>query len=291
VSDPTNPIKVGGVAFTASGANMVISGKYAYVGTTAAGTDYNIHIIDISDPSDPSSVGGYAFPGAYTNTLAVAGNYLYTATYWDTDKLFVLDISSSTNPFVVHEAPLSDESRDLQISGSYLYVVNDNNGDELNVFDIGALEVSNVEAGQIKTDSLEEINTAMKVLLKKRDEDKIDMEDNVLTNIKELIVPYIRKMKNTELDDQQVAILNVIESNLNEIISPFTRKMSVKYINLTPQEIRITNLIKQGNSTKKIAKLLNLSPRTVETHRKNIRSKIGLEGKKANLRSHLLSLD
>jgi PAS domain S-box-containing protein len=143
---------------------------------------------------------------------------------------------------------------------------------------------------EIKTKNLEEINIAMKVLLKKRAEDKKDIEDNVLTNVKELIAPFLKKIKKTKLNDQQKTFLTIMESNLNEIISPFTRKMSLKYLNLTPTEIRIANLIRHGNPSKEIAELLNLSPRTVETHRKNIRRKIGLEGNRANLRSHLLSL-
>jgi DNA-binding CsgD family transcriptional regulator/ligand-binding sensor protein len=143
---------------------------------------------------------------------------------------------------------------------------------------------------EIKTKSLEEINTALEVLLRKREEDKTELEDNVLTNVKELVEPYFEKIKKTKLDNQQEVFLSIIESNLNEIISPFTRKMSLKYLNLTPTEIRIANLIRHGSSSKEIAELLNVSPRTVETHRKNIRRKIGLENKRANLRSHLLSL-
>ncbi|MBW2604857.1 MAG: response regulator [Deltaproteobacteria bacterium] len=144
---------------------------------------------------------------------------------------------------------------------------------------------------EIKTKSLEEINTAMKVLLKKRQEDKKDLEDNVFANIKGLIMPYIRKIKKTNLDDRQKVFVNIIESNLNDVVSSFTIKMSKRYYNLTPQEIRIANLITRFDSSKEIAELLNLSPRTVETHRKNIRRKIGLKGKKANLRSHLLFID
>ncbi|MGD2030523.1 MAG: PAS domain-containing protein [Desulfobacterales bacterium] len=143
---------------------------------------------------------------------------------------------------------------------------------------------------ETKKNSLEELNTAMKVLLKKREEDKIDIEKNVMTNVKELVWPYFEKIKKTKLDDQQRALLSITESNINEIVSPFTRTMSLKYLNLTPTEIRIANLIRHGSSTKKIAEIMNASPRTVETHRKNIRRKIGLEGKRANLRSHLLSL-
>ena len=143
---------------------------------------------------------------------------------------------------------------------------------------------------EIKKKGLEEINTAMTVLLKKREEDKIELEDNVLTNVKELVEPYFEKIKKTKLDDQQETFLSIIESNLSEIISPFTRKMSLKYLNLTPTEIRIANLIRNGCSSKKIAELLNVSPRTIDTHRKNIRRKIGLQGQRGNLRSHLLSL-
>ena len=143
---------------------------------------------------------------------------------------------------------------------------------------------------EIKTKSLEELNTAMKVLLKKREEDKKEVEDNVLTNVKELIEPYFEKIRKTDLNDHQKAFLSIMESNLKEITSPFTRKMSIKHLNLTPTEIRIANLIKHGRPTKKIAKMMKISPRTVDTHRKNIRRKVGLEQKRANLRSYLISL-
>jgi PAS domain S-box-containing protein len=143
---------------------------------------------------------------------------------------------------------------------------------------------------EIKTKSLEETNIALKVLLKKRDEDKEELQDNIMSNVKELIAPFFKKINKTKLDDQQKLLFGIIESNLNEIISPFARKMSLKYLKLTPTEIRIANLIKYGSSSKEIAELMNVSPRTVETHRKNIRRKIGLEGKRVNLRSYLLSL-
>ena len=79
-------------------------------------------------------------------------------------------------------------------------------------------------------------------------------------------------------------------ANLNEIISPFSRGLSLKYLDLTPKQIQIANLIKIGKSTKEIAELMNISPRTVDTHRKNIRRKIGLEEKRASLRSRLISM-
>ncbi|MFZ0482641.1 MAG: PAS domain S-box protein [Desulfobacterales bacterium] len=144
---------------------------------------------------------------------------------------------------------------------------------------------------EIKRKGLEELNTAMRVLLKKREADKAKMKENVLANVKKLIEPYFEKIKNTGLNDQQKGLLRIVESNLNEIVSPFTQKVSLKYFKLTSTEIQVATQIRHGYTTKKIAALMNVSPRTIETHRKNIRRKIGLEGKKANLRSHLLSID
>jgi PAS domain S-box-containing protein len=143
---------------------------------------------------------------------------------------------------------------------------------------------------EIQKSNLEEANIALQVLLDKRQEDKKEAEDNVLTNVKELIAPYFEKIKKTKLDNQQKAFLSIMESNLNEITSPFTRKMSLEYLNLTPTEIHVANLVRHGRNSKEIAELMGLSPRTIYNHRKNIRKKFGLENKKTDLRSYLLSI-
>jgi PAS domain S-box-containing protein len=143
---------------------------------------------------------------------------------------------------------------------------------------------------KIKTQNLEETNIAMKVLLKKREEDRKDIEYNILTNVKKLIDPYFDKIRKTKLDSRQKAFLNIMESNLQEITSQFARKISLRELNLTPTEIQIANMIRQGNSSKEIAEIMNVSIRTVDAHRRNIRKKIGLNQKRANLRSYLLSL-
>jgi PAS domain S-box-containing protein len=143
---------------------------------------------------------------------------------------------------------------------------------------------------EIKTSNLEEANTALTFLLKRRDEDKRELEEKIVFNMKELAAPYLEKLKTSGLDERQMAYLNILESNLNEIISPFSYSLSSRYLNLTPAEIQVANLIKQGKTSKEIAEFLNLSTRTVGFHRANIREKIAIKNKKANLRAHLLSL-
>jgi DNA-binding CsgD family transcriptional regulator/putative methionine-R-sulfoxide reductase with GAF domain len=143
---------------------------------------------------------------------------------------------------------------------------------------------------EMRADDLEELNTALRVLLRKRDEDKADLEEKVLSNMKELVEPYVERLMKSGLNERQKAYASILESNLKDIISPFARKLSSKYLNLTPSEIQIADLVKHGKRTKEIAELLNLSAKTIESHRKNIRTKLGLKNKKANLRTHLAGL-
>ena len=102
--------------------------------------------------------------------------------------------------------------------------------------------------------------------------------------------PYLEKLKNGELNNKQKAFLDILESNLKDIVSPFSRNLYLRYYNLTPSEMQIAGLVRHGKTTKQIANLLNLSARTVDTHRLRIRTKLGIRNKKSNLRSHLLSL-
>jgi PAS domain S-box-containing protein len=143
---------------------------------------------------------------------------------------------------------------------------------------------------EIKAGSLEEVNTALKVLLKRREADKKELEEKVLLNVKEMVEPYLKKLKRTNLDERQRTWLDIIESNLNDIINPFVCGISVNFLKFTPAEIQVANLVKQGKTTKDIAKIMNLSPRTIEFHRDNVRKKIGIKNRKINLRTHLLSL-
>ena len=143
---------------------------------------------------------------------------------------------------------------------------------------------------KIQSETLEEANTALRVLLKRREEDKIELEEKVLINVKELVMPFLERLKKSGLDVIQMGYTSVLESNLDSIISPFSRSLSLTFLNLTPSETQVANLVKHGKTTKEIAELLKVSRRTVESHRESIRGKIGIKNEKANLRTFLSSL-
>jgi PAS domain S-box-containing protein len=146
------------------------------------------------------------------------------------------------------------------------------------------------EALKIKSKNLEEINTALNVLLKKRRNDKTDLEERFLGNIKQMVLPYLDKIESGNRDPNRKVLIDILRENLSEVTSSFAHNLSFKYFGLSPAETRVANLIKNGKNTKAIAGILNISPKTVKNHRQKIREKIGIINKKVNLRSYLLSL-
>ena len=114
-------------------------------------------------------------------------------------------------------------------------------------------------------------------------------DENILINLKKLILPYIEKMEKNNLNDKNATYLGIIKSNLSQMVSPFANRLSSKFFELTPSEIQIADLIKHGKTSKEIASLLNVSSKAISFHRGNIRKKLGLANKKINLRSYLQS--
>ena len=137
---------------------------------------------------------------------------------------------------------------------------------------------------------LTQLNAALKVLLKQRDTDKREVEEKILLNVKELVLPHLEKMKKRNLDQKSLSDLKIMEANLNNIISSFTHKLLSKFIVLTPKEIQIANMIREGRATKEIAEIMSVSLSAIKLHRYHIRNKLGLIDQKVNLRSYLFSL-
>lgn len=139
-----------------------------------------------------------------------------------------------------------------------------------------------------KTRNLQEVNTTLNVLLQKREEDRKILEENLVANISSLVLPYIGGIRRNNLDAQQQLCLEAIEKNLSGIVSPLLK--NIQQFELTPREIQIVSLIKDGKTTKEIARALGIGEGSIDTHRKNIRKKMGLN-RSCNLQSHLRFLE
>ena len=144
---------------------------------------------------------------------------------------------------------------------------------------------------EIKSVHLEEVNTALRVILRQREEHEKDLENTILGNVQKIILPYIEKLKAGYLGDTQKALVSIVESELKNAVSPFLQKLTAVYSRFTPSEIQVADLVRSGKSTKEIAEILTVGTGTVDTHRKSIRHKLGLSNKKINLQTYLRSLE
>lgn len=136
----------------------------------------------------------------------------------------------------------------------------------------------------------EEVNTALKVMIKMRRTENFEAKNLIALELKQEVLPFLAKLKIGNNDQRQMRLINTLEANLQRLISTYgTGGNTIISHDLTPKEIQIATMVREGFSTKVIAATLALSPETISIHRKNIRKKLGLGNKSENLRSHLIS--
>jgi PAS domain S-box-containing protein len=219
----------------------------------------------------------------------------------DAKQVFIKLIKGEIDPVEYYENPVLTKSGEERMIAWHNTILRDETGNIIGTLSSGEDITEQKHAEQtlkerekeleLKTHNLEETNTALKVLLEKRDDDRRELEEKVLLNIRELVLPYLGKIKKSGLDEKQSTYADILESNLNDIISSFSYRLSFAYLNFTPAEIKVASLVKQGKTNKEIAELLNFSSRTAAFHRERIRTKLGIKNKKTNLTSYLSSIN
>jgi len=150
---------------------------------------------------------------------------------------------------------------------------------------------SQKELSQIKDESAA-VNVALNVLLKHQQTDKSDAQNMLSQEFDSSVLPFLRKLRQKNSNRQQTRLIDILENNLQEMVKSYgsANKLAAAYRQLSPVEVRVASMVKQGLSTKLIAMTLNISPGTVGIHRKHIRKKLGLDSKATNLHGYLLSL-
>lgn len=139
---------------------------------------------------------------------------------------------------------------------------------------------------EIEKKSLKNTNIALHDVLENIQKEKKIIGSSIQANVDNIILPIIYAFEK-ELTPYQKEYMDLIKSNLENIITPFADKVQEDMSKLSPTETLICNMIKNGLSTKQIAKMKKISTDTVNRHRESIRRKLGLVHKKINLVSYL----
>ncbi len=138
--------------------------------------------------------------------------------------------------------------------------------------------------------ALERKNTALGEIFEQIEREKSTIARRVQTNIDRVVMPLL-DLVSEKLSDDQRQPLSLIKSCLHNAVSPFVSELETRFTRLTPREIEVCNLVKNGLSSKAIARTLHVSPETVNKQRKQIRRKLGITNTKTNLITYLKSLD
>ena len=271
-------------------------GKYRHLFSSIS--DYILLVDTDKNIIDCNQAFNYGFGYTQEEIIGIKTICLYASKkeYQEMKKEFKKHLDDSRFTYTIHYKKKSGEVFPGEIS-----VFNLRNDKEEIVGFIGiirdityrkmveeSLRRANEELNQ-KTDALEDMNTALKILLQKREQDNQELEENIYSNYELMLTPFLNKLKNSASNDNQEKLIEIIDTNLKEIVSPFTKILSNPMLKLTPAEMQISTMIKQGLSNKEIAQTLTCSKRTVDSHRENIRKKLNLKNKKINLKTFLIN--
>lgn len=133
---------------------------------------------------------------------------------------------------------------------------------------------------------LEQKNAALREVIDQNRNEKERLEKQVQANVDHLLKPLVEKLKGkgSLIAERYTSLL---EENLKEITSTFGNEISSNMLCLTKKEIEVCNMIKHGFSSKQVSEAMNVSTRTIETHRNSVRKKLKISGKEVNLATYL----
>ncbi len=196
------------------------------------------------------------------------------------------------------------ECRSLRKDGTFIWVdvrarlqqLNDKNAVLGNIIDVSeakqaldALSRKEIELRQ-KADDLEELNVTLKILLERREKEKASIEKNVLLNVRNLVVPLLKRLEEARNLDEVATLSKLLKGHVSELTLGFSNTLAAKSHDLTAMEIQVAKLIQEGKSSREIAAIFRISPKAVAFHRNNIRRKLKLTHRKINLQVYLNSL-
>lgn len=135
--------------------------------------------------------------------------------------------------------------------------------------------------------SLEKINEAMKLLIVEFQDQKSDLEHRIVNNFHLTVGPILEHLRSLDLPEAQAQLLDTLDFSIRNITSYFGVNIARQDIRLSPREVQICQMIREGKDSREIAKAVGVSYQTVIVHRKNIRKKLGIKKSKQNLATYL----
>jgi DNA-binding CsgD family transcriptional regulator len=141
---------------------------------------------------------------------------------------------------------------------------------------------------RLESQALQESNAALRVLLARIEQERQETRKDIQTNVGRVIIPILQALE-VQVSAPQRMYLQMLRKNLDDLTSPFVGRLVGTFPSLTPTEVSVCNMIRNGLRTKEIAETRGVSPATVNRQRERIRDKLGITNKDVNLATFLQS--
>lgn len=143
---------------------------------------------------------------------------------------------------------------------------------------------------QVERQALQDANAALHDSLVQSQKEKKMLGVSIQAKIDKIITPILYALQ-SEINPGQQEYLDLLKKNLEDIVTPFVEGSQKVMAILSPVEIQICNMIKNGLTTKEIANIRGISPATVNRHRESIRRKLDITNRQVNLISYLSNIE
>jgi len=239
-------------------------------------------------------------PHSWQHPEVTCARILFKGKTYTSDRFRVTDWRQSSRIYMYHEAvgecaifyleecPPADEGPFLQEERALLDAVAEQ---------IGAIATrisADLELQEtnrqltLERKALQESNTALRIVMARIEHEKQEIRHDIKTNVEKILMPILQALA-LQVPPSQAKYVDMLQTNLEEITSPFISHLSLAYHSMTPTEIAICDMIRNGMRTKEIAEVRSISQATVNRHREKIRRKLNITNQDVNLATYLQS--
>lgn len=134
----------------------------------------------------------------------------------------------------------------------------------------------------------EELNITLRTVLSTIHAERDSRRDELTSHIRRVLLPALEQIGREADAAARKSMIQLLRGSLLSLTDSGEERPQDGLSKLTLAELKVCRLVRAGHSSKEIAELLNISPETVQTHRRNIRRKLGLRGHDTQLAVHLL---
>ncbi|MEG6552665.1 LuxR C-terminal-related transcriptional regulator, partial [Desulfocurvibacter africanus] len=175
-------------------------------------------------------------------------------------------------------------------SRGYILVLNDITAHVRQRDRLEQVVAERTEALRAEKTQLQEMNITLRHVMSSVEKERESDRHAIAHIVETVLLPALERVRRESAAEVRKGYLDILGDQLVKLAPGVGPDGDARLLKLTPMEMKICRFIRAGSSSKDIAEAMNLSSGTIQTHRKNIRKKLALQGQDINLYTYLQSL-